>query len=905
MFKLALAVNLDKASNSLFLFLVLYFNVKVIVMIQIFDIAKKRKSLKSDDTKIFNKYLEESKACVDEEFEKYATSTSGLTSKESKIRFNKSGPNVVIKDDKKSPVYFLFMSFKDEFIIILLFLAVINFFLGDKLGSIIIVVIAFISAFIRFIQDYSVYKFNRRLKARIYSTVTVVRDGVDREIKIENVVVGDIVRLNAGTIIPADLRIVESKDLFLNQSVFTGESVLIEKTTINSVESKEIFNINNICLMGTSVVSGKGTGIVVATGFDTYLGKVGNEVDSKKVPTNFDKGIKNISNLLIRYMVVVCLVVIIIDGLIRGSISEALLFALSVAVGITPSMLPMILNVNLTKGSRSLANKKTLVKKIEAIQNLGSIDILCTDKTGTLTENKIILQKYIDASGKENNSILEYAYLNSYYSTGFKNLVDNAIIVYGNEHAIDENIKKYEKIDEIPFDYTRKKQSVVVRNKSLYRMITKGALEEIINDCDMVKIAGKRVEITDDIKNIIKDRAVELANTGMQVIALAEKQSYPGKELFNASCEKNMTFVGFVGFLDPPKSDVKATLLKLNKINVKTKILTGDNPYATRNICNMVGLNGNDILLGCDIDKMSDEELLKRIESVDVFARMNPLQKERIVELYKKNGHVVGYMGDGVNDAPSLSKADVGISVNSATSIAKEASEIIILKQSLKVVYDGVLEGRRVYANIIKYMKMALSADFGDVFSIMIASIFLPFLPLLPIQMLLQDFIYDFSQIGIPYDNVDDEFLVKSKKWDTKSISRFMQIMGITSSLIDVFSFIIFWFIFKYNSVDKQAYFQTAWFVTCLITELMIIFNVRTSKKPFIESNASFKLNILTLVSLVLTILTPILLCNISTFNFVILPLQFYFYLVILVLLYFIIVSIIKKIYIKKYGEWL
>ncbi len=874
-------------------------------MIQIFDIAKKRKSLKSDDTKIFNKYLEESKACVDEEFEKYATSTSGLTSKESKIRFNKSGPNVVIKDDKKSPVYFLFMSFKDEFIIILLFLAVINFFLGDKLGSIIIVVIAFISAFIRFIQDYSVYKFNRKLKERIYSTVTVVRDGVDREIKIENVVVGDIVRLNAGTIIPADLRIIESKDLFLNQSVFTGESVLIEKTTINSVESKEIFNINNICLMGTSVVSGKGTGIVIATGFDTYLGKVGNEVDSKKVPTNFDKGIKNISNLLIRYMVVVCLVVIIIDGLIKGSISEALLFALSVAVGITPSMLPMILNVNLTKGSRSLANKKTLVKKIEAIQNLGSIDILCTDKTGTLTENKIILQKYIDASGKENNSILEYAYLNSYYSTGIKNLVDNAIIVYGNEHAIDENIKKYEKIDEIPFDYTRKKQSVVVRNKSLYRMITKGALEEIINDCDMVKIAGKRVEITDDIKNIIKDKAVELANTGMQVIALAEKQSYPGKELFNASCEKNMTFVGFVGFLDPPKSDVKTTLLKLNKINVKTKILTGDNPYATRNICNMVGLNGNDILLGCDIDKMSDEELLKKIEYVDVFARMNPLQKERIVELYKKNGHVVGYMGDGVNDAPSLSKADVGISVNSATSIAKEASEIIILKQSLKVVYDGVLEGRRVYANIIKYMKMALSADFGDVFSIMIASIFLPFLPLLPIQMLLQDFIYDFSQIGIPYDNVDDEFLVKSKKWDAKSISRFMQIMGITSSLIDVFSFIIFWFIFKYNSVDKQAYFQTAWFVTCLITELMIIFNVRTSKKPFIESNASFKLNILTLVSLVLTILTPILLCNISTFNFVILPLQFYFYLVILVLLYFIIVSIIKKIYIKKYGEWL
>ena len=874
-------------------------------MIQIFDIKKSKKSLKSNNNKILEEYIEESKKDSEDDFLRLKTSLNGLSNIEARNRFNKYGKNIVIKEDNKGPLHFLLMSFKDEFIIILIFLAIINFFLGDKLGSIIILVIAFISALIRFFQDYSVYKFNKKLKSKIYSTVTVLRNNEETEIKVEDVVIGDIVKLNAGTIVPADIKIVESKDLFVNQSVFTGESILVEKTTESSKACNQIFDINNICLMGVTIESGRATGVVIKTGSNTYLGQVGSEISIKKEVTNFDKGIKNISNLLIKYMIVVCLVVIVIDGIIKQNISEALLFALSVAVGITPSMLPMILNVNLTKGSKSLAKKKTLVKKIESIQNLGAIDILCTDKTGTLTENKITLQKYIDASGKENEDILEYAYLNSLYSTGIKNLVDKAIITYGRDHLDISKIEKLEKIDEIPFDYTRKKQSVVVKNKTAYRMITKGALEEVIKGCVSAKIGGKVVDINDEIINIIKDKAKTLASDGMQVIALSEKRSYPGKDKFDISCENEMIFVGFVGFLDPAKKDVKTTLSNLEKIGVKTKILTGDNPYATRNICNMVGLNGNDILLGSDIDNMTDIELSEKIEKVDVFARMNPLQKERVVELYRKNNHVVGYMGDGVNDAPSLTKADVGISVSSATSIAKEASDIIILKQSLKVIYDGVLEGRKVYGNIIKYMKMALSADFGDVFSIMIASIFLPFLPLLPIQMLLQDFIYDFSQIGIPYDNVDSEFLEKPKKWDTKGISRFMKVMGITSSLIDVISFIIFWFILGYNDISKQTCFQTAWFVTCLTTELMIIYNVRTAKKPFIESNASAKLNLLTIFSLVLTIITPIVLCKIETFHFVILPLEFYIFLIGLVFLYFIIVSVIKKIYIKKYGEWL
>lgn len=872
-------------------------------MIQIFDIKKRKENLKQEDKEQLDKYLLYSKMSKEELLNLVKSTEQGLKESEVKIRLETDGKNKVIKDEKKSWFYFLMISFKDQFILILIFLAIVNFMLHDMLGSAIILSIAVISALIRFFQDYFVYKFNVKLKNSIYSTTNVIRNSIEKEIKVEDVVVGDIINLNAGAIIPADIRLLQSKDLFINNSVFTGESVPLEKKCDYN-KTNEIFDINNILLMGSSVVSGNAKAIVIDTGFSTYLGRIGDTLNIKKELTNFDIGMKKITSLLIKYMIVVCLVVLVIDGVIKNNIEEAILFALSVAVGITPSMLPMIVNVNLTKGSKRLAKKKTLVKRIESIQNLGAMDILCTDKTGTLTLDKITLQKYIDVNGKENINVLEYAYLNSIYSTGMKNLVDRAIIAYGKEHNIDDSLVKYEKIDEIPFDYERKIMSVAVKNNSSYRMITKGALEEILKRCDYIRIDKKESKINQKIINIIMKKAKELALDGMQVIALAEKRSYPGTDKFNKEYENNMTFVGFVAFLDPPKADVKATLLKLNKIGVRTKILTGDNPYATINICKLAGLNDN-ILLGSDINNLSDEELKNKIEDIDVFARMNPLQKERIVSLYKELGHVVAYMGDGVNDAPSLQKADVGISVNTATSIAKEASDIILLEKSLQVIYDGVIEGRIVYGNIIKYMKMALSADFGDVFSIMIASIFLPFLPLLPIQMLIQDFIYDFSQIGIPYDNVDKEFLIKPKKWNTNGISRFMKVMGITSSVIDVIAFIIFWYVFKYNDISKQAYFQTAWFVTCLVTELMIIHNVRTSKKPFIESSASKPLIYLSLLSLVLTITVPIILNNIVSFNFVILPFKFYICLLFLVLLYFLLILVIKKIYIKKNGEWL
>ena len=614
----------------------------------------------------------------------------------------------------------------------------------------------------------------------------------------------------------------------------------------------------------------------------------------------------NITKMLIRYMLVVSIAVFVIYGFIRKDWLEAILFALSVAVGITPSMLPMIVNVNLTRGTKVLAKKKTLVKNINSIQNLGAIDVLCTDKTGTLTEDKIVLQKYIDVNGNEDTSILEYAYLNSYFGTGMKNLVDRAIITYGNEKNVKEIVNDYTKIDEIPFDYTRKRMSVVVKsNKNNgYRMFTKGALEEILKVCTKVKYNGHVNELTPEMVEIVEQKAKEYAVQGMQVIAIASKREYRGVNVFNVSDEANMTFIGFVAFLDPAKKDVKSTLKKLKNIGITTKILTGDNPYAANNICNLVGLENTETLLGTDIDKMSDEELAKKVEEVNVFARMNPLQKERVVKQLKNNGHVVGYMGDGVNDSPSLHIADVGISVNTATDIAKEAADIILLERSLKVIYEGVLEGRRVYGNIIKYMKMALSSDFGDVFSIVIASIFLPFLPLLPIQMLLQDFLYDISQIAIPYDDVDKEFLEKPKKWSTKGISKFMNVMGITSSLIDVLAFLGFWFLFGYNA-SKETFFQTAWFVECLISETMIIHYVRTAKRPFIESRANKWLTLGTFGTIIGTILTPILLHNIPSFHFEILPLKYYGFVILLLAIYSVLVEIIKKIYIKKNGEWL
>ena len=848
-------------------------------------------------------YYELSNMSKDEIMNLFGTSIDGLNKSQVNERLNLYGDNVPTDNKKKGPLYFIIDSFKDKFILILIVLSVINYFTGDTIGSIIILVITVISALISFVQNYSTYRFNVKLKEKIRIFTDVIREGKQKEIRQEKVVLGDIITLSAGSVVPADLYLIESKDLFINQSSFTGESVAVEKIALKKAKiTDEETNIKNICLMGSTVISGNALGVVVKTGLDTFMGKVNKKVSNIKDATSFEQGINHISTMLIRYMVVISLFVFFIYGFIRGNFQEALLFALSVAVGITPSMLPMIVNVNLTRGSKLLSKKKTLVKNIKSIQNLGSMDVLCTDKTGTLTKNNIVLQKYINLIGEDDDYVLKCAYINSELSTGFKNLVDKAINQYGKEHKID--ISNYTKIDEIPFDYTRKRSSIVVENEKEYSVIAKGALEEIIKVSDMALINNKEVSLSRELCQDVENQAIELAKKGMQVIALAVKHEYEGIDKFNKEDEVNFTLIGLIAFLDPPKKDAADTINQLKELGVTTKILTGDNKYATEAICEAVGMKSK-ILIGIDIDKMDDKELSKVVEEVNVFARMNPLQKERVVALLRKNGHCVGYMGDGVNDAPALHSSDVAISVDDATDIAKESSDIILLEQNLDVIYNGAIEGRKVYGNIVKYMKLALSQDFGDVFSIMISSIFLPFLPLMPIQMLIQDFIVEISQIGIPYDNVDEEFIKTPKNWDTKDLSKFMKIFGIISSITDILAFLIFWFIFKYNSIEKQMYFQTAWFVECIISETLIIYYLRTNKLNYLKSNPSKILIGLSLITIACTILIPVLLSNFTGFNFVVLPLNYYLYVIGLVILYAIIVQIVKRLYLKKNNSWL
>ena len=690
----------------------------------------------------------------------------------------------------------------------------------------------------------------------------------------------------------------EVKDLFINQSIFTGESVPIEKKINCSGDS--LLDLERICFMNSSVVSGSGKALVIKTGKNTYLGTIAKDMLTTKKITNFQKEMNAVSKTLIEAMLVITVLVFILNTLIHHDIMQALLFAISVAVGITPSMLPMIVNVNLSKGSKSLAKKETLVKRSEAIENLGSIDTLCTDKTGTLTEDKIVLQLYLNSDFKEDREVLTYAYLNSHYSTGIKNLIDKAIISYAKNKGL--LISRYQKIDEIPFDYERRKASVIVRDEDKVLMLTKGAIKEVLDSCNKIRHQGKSIKLTNEFKDKILEKAKELNKEGMQVIALALKETKTISKSYND--DKDLTFIGLVAFLDPVKKGVSRVIKDLRKVGVNTKILTGDNPDATKTICTLAGFNSDNILTGPDIEKLTSDELKVKVEEVDVFARLTPLQKELIVNTLKDNGHVVGYMGDGVNDAPSLIKADVGISVNDATSIAKEASDIILLRKSLKVVYDGVIEGRKVYGNIMKYMKMALSASFGDCFSVLIASIFLPFLPMIPIQFLLQDLLYDLSQTAIPFDDVDKEFLITPHKWDTSDLKRFMVIMGLVASVIDVVAFLIFYFVLGFNS-DNVILFQTAWFIEGVISQTMIVHFVRTSKIPFIESIANKYLLLSTSLCIIASIILPIILVGIKSFHFAYLPVAFYFYVIILLILYMVIEEIVKRLYIRKYKRWL
>ena len=829
--------------------------------------------------------------------EKFNSKEIGLSSKEVLKRREENGKNVINEEKKKSIFTFLIDSFKDPFIYILIILAVINFLLGDRLGSLIIILLALTSSIIRLVQDYSAYKFDVKLKSKIYTVTTVIRQNVVKEIPTKDVVVGDIIELNAGSIIPSDAILLESKDLFVNQGVFTGESVPVEKKVSQNGDS--LLTMDRILLMNTSVVTGRGKAMVIKTGKNTYLGNISKSTLKNKTLTNFEIGMNAISKTLIQYMLVITVLVFILNSLIHHNILEAFFFAISVAVGITPSMLPMIVNVNLSKGAKSLAKKDTLVKRSEAIENLGAIDVLCTDKTGTLTKGEIILTLSLDSEFKDSEDVLKYAYINSIYSTGIKNIVDKAIISYAKKRNIE--IDKYEKFDEITFDYERRKASIVIKDEEEYQMLTKGALIEVIDSCNSIYLNKEIIKLTKKIRDDILTKARELSKKGMQVIALASKK-YSNSN--NVTDDKGLVFLGVVAFEDPIKPGVKNTIRNLKRVGITTKILTGDNVEATQNICSLAAIPNEIVITGEEFSKLDIAEQKKVVEEVSVFARLTPLEKDTIIKLLKENGHVVGYMGDGVNDAPSLIRADVGISVNTATSIAKEASDIILLKKSLKVVYEGVLEGRKVYGNIMKYMKMALSAAFGDVFSVFLASIFLPFLPMLPIQFLLQDLLYDLSQTMIPFDDVDKEFLIVPHKWDTSDLRRFMNIMGVVASAIDIIAFVGFYFFLGFDA-NHVVMFQTAWFIEGVISQTLIVHFVRTAKIPFIESTANKYLLLSTFLCIIASMILPILLAPIPSFHFTYLPLQFYLFVAILSLLYIVLEEIVKHLYIKKYKRWL
>ena len=829
--------------------------------------------------------------------EKFNSKEIGLSSKEVLKRREENGKNVINEEKKKSIFTFLIDSFKDPFIYILIILAVINFLLGDRLGSLIIILLALTSSIIRLVQDYSAYKFDVKLKSKIYTVTTVIRQNVVKEIPTKDVVIGDIIKLNAGSIIPSDAILLESKDLFVNQGVFTGESVPVEKKVSQNGDS--LLTMDRILLMNTSVVTGRGKAMVIKTGKNTYLGNISKSTLKNKTLTNFEIGMNAISKTLIQYMLVITVLVFILNSLIHHNILEAFFFAVSVAVGITPSMLPMIVNVNLSKGAKSLAKKDTLVKRSEAIENLGAIDVLCTDKTGTLTRGEIILTLSLDSEFKDSEDVLKYAYINSIYSTGIKNIVDKAIISYAKKRNIE--IDKYEKVDEIPFDYERRKASIVIKDEEEYQMLTKGALIEVIDSCNSIYLNKEIIKLTKKIRDDILTKARELSKKGMQVIALASKK-YSNSN--NITDDKGLVFLGVVAFEDPIKPGVKNTIRNLKRVGITTKILTGDNVEATQNICSLAAIPNERVITGEKFSKLDIAEQKKVVEEVSVFARLTPLEKDTIIKLLKENGHVVGYMGDGVNDAPSLIRADVGISVNTATSIAKEASDIILLKKSLKVVYEGVLEGRKVYGNIMKYMKMALSAAFGDVFSVFLASIFLPFLPMLPIQFLLQDLLYDLSQTMIPFDDVDKEFLIVPHKWDTSDLRRFMNIMGVVASAIDIIAFVGFYFFLGFDA-NHVVMFQTAWFIEGVISQTLIVHFVRTAKIPFIESTANKYLLLSTFLCIIASMILPILLAPIPSFHFTYLPLQFYLFVAVLSLLYIVLEEIVKHLYIKKYKRWL
>ena len=822
---------------------------------------------------------------------------------------DENGYNEINQENEYTWYIGLLDSFFNSFSIVLIVLSIISFLTKDITAGITILFLVFLSGIIKFIQEQKSNNASEKLKNMITTTCTVLRDGKKKEISIDEIIKGDIIYLSAGDIIPSDLRIIEAKDLFISQSSLTGESEPIEKNAIQSDDSlKNPLDAKNIAFMGTNVVSGMGIGIVLNIGVNTYFGSMAKLISKKKSETNFDKGLKSISWFLIKFMIVMVIIVFLINGWTKNNWIEAFLFAISIAVGLTPEMLPVIVSANLAKGATSMSKKKTIVKNINSIQNFGAMDVLCSDKTGTLTENAVVLQYHLNLKGEEDARILRHAYLNSNFQTGLKNLLDLAVIDKAMQTDLYSLNFEYKKIDELPFDFVRRKLSVLLEDKKgKVQLITKGALTEILEVCKWVEYDGKILELTDKYKKIAKDLSLRLNEEGMRTIAIAQKNEINKDELLTKDSEKDMVLMGILSFLDPPKQSSKNAIQSLKDYNVRVKVLTGDSEIIAKHVSKAVGIeNYTDVLTGAEIDLLSDKDLKKKVEKIDIFAKLTPQQKSKIIKLLKSDGHTVGFMGDGINDAPAMKEADVAISVDTAVDIAKESADIILLRKDLNVLVNGVIEGRKIFCNIIKYIKMTISSNFGNILSILFASGFLPFLPMIPVQILLLNIFYDLSQMTIPWDNIDEEYIKTQRKWGADSIMKFMLYVGPISSICDILLFILMFKVLHWNQVNTldMYLFQSGWFVASILTQTIVVYLIRTIKIPFIQSSPSIYVIFSTVMTMCIGILLPYLGLK-NYIHLVALPINFFGILFLILFLYIFLIQLMKYIYIKLYKNWL
>lgn len=860
----------------------------------------------------------------------FSSSEHGLDEEGIEDSRDEFGKNHLDRGKKVSAFKRVWDSFINPFTLVLLSLAVVSAFTdiifaapGEKNFAtvIIIVTMVIISGVLRFVQETRSGDAAEKLLDMITNTAAVERiEEGKKEIPIDEIVCGDIVWLSAGDMVPADVRILEARDLFVSQSSLTGESEPVEKFAECENTKVQTTDLPNIAFMGSTVISGSAKTIVIAVGNNTMLGTMAKELDAEPVQTSFDKGVNAVSWVLIRFMLVMVPIVLFVNGFTKHDWMQAVLFALSIAVGLTPEMLPMIVTTALARGSVAMSHKKVIIKNLNAIQNLGSMDILCTDKTGTLTQDRVVLEVHLDLHGKEDDRVLRHAFLNSFFQTGLKNLIDIAIIEKQDEKGSEEIRANYSKVDEVPFDFERRRMSVVVADKNgKTQMITKGAIEEMMKCCNWAEIDGEVIPLSDEVRNFVIKTSDDLNDKGMRVIGVAHKTNPSPVGKFSVSDESDMVLIGFLGFLDPPKETTAEAIRALQEHGITVKILTGDNEKVACAICRQVGLDVSRTLLGSDVDAINDDELLKASEEITVFAKLSPSQKSRVVSILRNAGHAVGYMGDGINDAAAMTAADVGISVDTAVDIAKEAADVVLLEKDLNVINDGVIEGRKTYANMIKYIKLTASSNFGNMFSVLAASAFLPFLPMASLQLLLLNLIYDISCTSIPWDNVDEDYLKKPRNWDAQSISRFMLIIGPTSSVFDILTYIIMYFVIcpmftggvlYTNLTDPAAQalfvsvFQTGWFIETIWTQSLVIHMIRTEKIPFIQSHASATVTLLSLLGAVIATIIPYSPLA-GPFAMTPLPAVYFKWLALIVAGYMLLVFIVKKLYIKKYGELL